>query len=228
MMNEKDKQIERLFDDYASTIQPNTRLAVKAMEKLRTKQKPSNRRDVIWGSLAAVFGALFMAVFAVTNYIGRKNHAGNGGDIVPDSPPSIVNYSISEIKAQKVDASFAADYLNLDIPPSAQIFSENYYACYIKASGEFVYLKAVLGIAYNDGNIQMTVVAEKSNYKGKELAAEFEYLMRDPGYNYGTDYIRGEYVTMAYRKTNEYNYYVSSMGNVGGAESIAEILVHAD
>ena len=226
-MDEKDKQIERLFDDYASSLQPNAHLAGKAAEKMRSKQKP-NRRDVIWGSLAAVFGALFMAVFSVSTYFGRKYFGSGNDNPASDSPPSIVNYSISEIRASRVDASFAADYLNLDIPSSAQIFSENYYACYLKDSGEFVYLKAVLGISYDDGNIQMTVVAEKSNYKGKELAAEFGFLMRDPGYNYGTDHIRGEYVTMAYRKTNEYNYYVSSMGNVGGAESIAEILVHAD
>ena len=225
-MNEKDKQIERLFDDYASSLRPTTHLAGKAMEQMRARQKPK-RRTVVWGSLIAACGALLVSVFTVAAFIGRINSSPSGGGHSGNSPaPSVINYSISEVRASRVDASFAADYLNINVPSEAQIFSQSYYACYIKDSGEFVYLKAVLGISYNGGNIQMSVVAEKSDYAGKELAAEYKHLMRGTGYKYDTDYIQGEYVTMAYRKTDEYNYYVSAMGNVDGAQDIAEYLVN--
>lgn len=225
MIDEKDKQIERLFDDYASSLQPNTHLAYKAMEQMRAKQK---RRTVIWGRLAAACGVFLVAIFAVAAVLG-VNILGLIGGKNTSTPPnvsSITNYSISEVRAIKVDASFATDYLNMNISSDAQIFSQSYYACYIKESGEFVYLKAVLGISYNGGNIQMSVIAEKSNYAGKELAAKYKSLMFDTGYRYGTDYIQGEYVTMAYRKTDKYNYYVSAMGNVNGAQDIAEHLVN--
>ncbi|MCH5161501.1 MAG: hypothetical protein J1G04_05670 [Clostridiales bacterium] len=228
-MNEKDKQIERLFDDYASSLQPNTHLAGKAMERMRDKKKPK-RKIVVWGGLAAASGALLVAVFVVPAVIGRSGSSKSNGNDNTHTPAvsSTTNYSISEVRASKVDASFASDYINLNIPSDAQIFSEKYYACYIKDSGEFVYLKAVLGISYNGGNIQMSVVAEKSDYAGKELSAEYKYLMRDTGYTCYTDYIQGEHVTMAYLKTDEYNYYVSAMGNVYGAQDIAEYLVNID
>ncbi|MCH5163578.1 MAG: hypothetical protein J1F36_01020 [Clostridiales bacterium] len=224
-MNEKDKQIEQLFDDYASSLQPNTHLADKAIAQMRAKQK---RRADIWGRLAAACGVFLVAIFAVTAFIGINILGVIGGNNTSDPPavPSITNYSISEVRARKVDASFAADYLNINISSDAKIFSQSYYACYIKESGEFVYLKAVLGISYNGGNIQMSVVAEKSDYAGKELAAEYKHLMLGTGYKYDTDYIQGEYVTMAYRKTDEYNYYVSAMGNVYGAQDIAQYLVN--
>ena len=223
-MDEKDKQIERLFDDYASSLQPNTHLASKAMEHMRAKQK---RRTVIWGRLAAACGVFLVAIFAVTAFIGISILGGIGGNISdPPAVSSITNYSISEVRASKVDASFAADYLNMKMPADAQIFSQSYYACYIKESGEYVYLKAVLGISYNGGNIQMSVVAEKSDYAGKELAAEYMSLMSDTGYKYDTHYIQGEYMTMAYRKTDECNYYVSAMGNVDGAQNIVQFLLN--
>lgn len=226
MIDEKDKQIERLFDDYASSLQPNTRLAGRAAEQMRAKKEPKSKAGIIWGSLAAALYTVIAAVFAVTGFIDRRNS--DGGGIVPDVSEQVIHYSINEIKASRADFDFAADYLNPDLPTDAQIFSENYYACYIKDSGEFVYLKAVLGISYNDGNIQMTVVAEKSGYENRELAAKYEYLMRGTGYRYEIDYLKGEYVTVAYKKTNKYNYYVSAMGNVDGAQDIAEILVNID
>ena len=227
-MDKKDKQIEQLFDDYASSLQPNTHLAGKAMEQMRAKQK---RRTVILRRFAAACGVLVAIVFVLTAFIGKNILdviGGSNNSTPPNQPPPqrVTSYSISEIRASKVDANFAADYLNINISPSAEIFSQSYYACYVKQSGEFVYLKAVLGISYQGGNIQMTVIAEKSNYAGKELTAEYSSLMGGTGYRYDTDYIRGEYVTMAYRKTDEYNYYVSSIGNVDGAQYIAQSLVN--
>ena len=226
-MNEKDRQIERLFDEYGSSLQPNTSLTGKAAEKIRDK-KPPKRSNVIWGSIIAASGSALAVVLAVFALIGRFG-SGEGGNGESDDTPmqSVISYNINGVKARKVDASFAADYLNTDIPTDAQIYSQSYYACYIKDTGEFAYLKAVFGISYNGGNIQMSVVAEKSNYRGKELSDEYGYLMHGSGYRYDVERICGEYVTMAYLKTDEYKYYVSAMGNVSGAQDIAEHIVKA-
>lgn len=232
-MNEKDKQIERLFDDYASSLEPNTRLADKAMQTMRSQKQTQKlnpkRRTALWLGLAAACGAAVIAVISVTVFLGRSESGGtnnSAGDhsAVP-AEPIVKSYSISEVKASKADKSFAAEYINTALPSGAQIFNESYYACYIKNTNEFVYLKAVLGVSYNGGNIQMSVVAERSGYAGDELSREYKYLMRGTGYRYYVEYVNGEYVTMAYRKSENYTYYVSAMGNVNGAQDIAKQII---
>ncbi|MCH5154946.1 MAG: hypothetical protein J1F71_07020, partial [Clostridiales bacterium] len=58
-----------------------------------------------------------------------------------------------------------------------------------------------------------------------ELAAEYKRLMSRSGYRYSLEYVMGEYVTMAYRKTAEYSYYVYAMGNVDGAQELAARII---
>ncbi|MCH5154546.1 MAG: hypothetical protein J1F71_04975, partial [Clostridiales bacterium] len=169
-MNEKDKQIEQLFDEYASTLEPNERLADKARQSMRTNKGETKKRTWHAGLVAACAAVvatvlIIVPIFAVNIFSGGNNSSG-GGTLAPE----VHSYSISEIKANRVDADFAVDYLSTELPVGADIFSENYYACYIKQTGEFVYLKAVFGIEYNGGNIQMSVIAEKAGYAGSELA----------------------------------------------------------
>lgn len=225
-MDEKDRQIERLFDDYASSLEPNEQLANKAKQKLREKSK--EKRPIFWVGLVSVCAAaVAVAVFSVSSFFGSDDTGlGNGGDYTNNSAivPNVHSYSISEVRAVSVSSDFAKDYINVE-GIGAEVFSQSYYACYIKDTNEFAYLKAVLGVSYNGGNLQMSVVAEKPGYMSKEREADYDSLIYGTGYKYYNEYIKGEYVTMAYCKTEDCKYYVSAMGNAYGAQDIAAKII---
>ena len=227
-MDEKDRQIERLFDDYASSIEPNAHLANKAKQKMQAKRK--NKRPIFWvGLVSAVAAAAAIAVFSVSSFFGNVDNSGDGpsNDAAPNVPPisAAQSYSISEVRAVSVDYDFAKDYINTIDLGDAEVYSQTYYACYVKDTDEFAYLKAVLGVSYNGGNIQMSVVAEKPEYECTERVDNYKSLVNRDRYGYYTEYINGEYVTMAYCKTKDCKYYVSAMGNVMGAHQIAAKII---
>lgn len=230
-MDEKDKQIERLFDDYASSLEPNVRLADRAKQKMQSKQKPK-RTAAFWGGLVAACSAVLVIAFCMAAFMGKDDTGSDsggsvgGGSSTDNAPtaPALQGYSISEVRAEKVDINFANQYINTQLD-DAQIFSESYYACYIKDTNEFVYLKAVLGVSYGGGNIQMSVIAETSDMTNKELAQEYERLMNGYGYRYSTKYVNGEYVTAAYWAKADCKYYVSAMGNANGAQDLAAEII---
>ena len=227
-MDEKDKQIERLFDDYASSLEPKVMLADRAKQKMQSKRKA--KRPVFWVGLATAAAAVVMvAVFSVSLFFGGDDLSGGNSDnsAAPDMPavPAAQSYSISDVRAVAVDADFAKDYINTTVPSGAEVFSQSYYACYINDTKEFAYLKAVFGVSYNGGNIQLSVVAETSEYVCKERVENFDTLIKGSGYKYCTEYIKGEYVTMAYCKAEDCKYYVSAMGNVSGAQNIAAEII---
>lgn len=228
-MDEKDKQIERLFDDYASELPPNIQLASRAKQKLRDKHKA--KKPIFWVGIASAaaaasafaVGAVAITVFSLSSIWGGNGHTGNGSDHA--EAPAVHSYSISDIKAVSVDAEFAKNYIDVSGLDSAEVFSQSYYACYLKGTDEFVYLKAVLGVGYNDGSLQMSIVAEKPEYSGEERTETYGKLAYGTNYRYHTEYVKGEYITLAYCKTEEYKYYVSAMGNADGAQDIAQIII---
>ncbi|MDE7165166.1 MAG: hypothetical protein K2O04_07095 [Clostridiales bacterium] len=230
-MDEKDRQIERLFDDYASSLEPNEQLANRAKQKMQSKRK-AKKRPIFWvGFACACAAAVAVAVFSVSSFFGSDDLAGNNSDNSANSAPpirpapAVQSYSISDVRAVSVDYGFANDYINTTGLDGAEVFSQSYYACYIKDTNEFAYLKAVLGVSYNGGNIQMSVVAEMPEYANKEREQDYGSLTVGTGYKYYTEYINGEYVTMAYCKTEDCKYYVSAMGNAKGAQDVvAEII----
>ncbi len=232
-MDEKDKQIERLFDNYASTLEPNTRLADKARQKMRkSTERPTKRRAWLIGvaaTCAVVVTTVLIAApfFSSDKAGGWTNNASKPVFPVP-SAPEVQHYSISEVRASSVNADFAKQYISTELPAGASIFSENYYACYIKETDEFAYLRAVLGVSYNGGNIQMSVVAEKSDYAGDELATEYKHVMNGTGYNSYTQYINGEYVTVSYCAKDDYKYYVTTVGNADGGKELAQSVVKSE
>lgn len=235
MDEEKDKQIERLFDHYASTLEPNTSLADKARQKIRkSAERQPKRRAWVLGVAAACAVVVLTALFVVP-FIGNDRADGGYTDntttkpnLPPVVPSQVRHYSISDVRASRVDADFAKQYISTELPAGANIFSENYYACYIKETDEFAYLRAVLGVSYNGGNIQMSIVAEKSEYAGNELATEYKYVMKGTGYRSYTEYINGEYVTVAYCAKSDCKYYVTTVGNADGGKELAQSIVKSE
>lgn len=224
MDENKDKQIQRLFDDYAESLEVNSRLADKARDRLRQSNERKSKAKRPWWLAVAAGCVAFVALVLSIPFMRSADGSGGNMRPVPDTPKT-KSYSISEVKATRADADFAKDYITTSLNSGAEVFSENYYACYIKATGEFVYLKAVLGISYNGGILQLCIVAEKSGYEGEELTNDYKDVISDIGYKYNTEYICGEYVTTAYRKKSDYKYYVTAYGNVEGGHSIvAEII----
>lgn len=226
MDENKDNQIQRLFDDYADSLQAEPRLADKARQQLRqNNEQKSSRRRPWWIAVAAACAAVALLVW-VAPFLRSADGAPGNQRPVPDGPVNdIKSYSISEVRATRTDADFAKDFINTSLDAGAQVFSENYYACYIKATGEFVYLKAVLGVSYGGGNLQIRIVVEKTGYNGEEFTDDYKDVISDIGYRYNTEFICGEYVTTAYRKKTDYKYYVTAMGNAeGGQNIIAEII----
>ena len=230
-MNEKDKQIERLFDDYASSLEPNERLADKARQTLRKpkERRGKKRRAVKVGIAAACAAVAVVTVVSVAPILAARN-SGRSDNSVEPAPdiPRITFYSVSEIRARRVNADFARAFIDTADIENAQVFSEDYYACYIKATNEFVYLKAILGVDCGDGNLQMSIVAEKSTHAGEELAEQYRHVIGERGFGYTTDFVAGEYVTMAYWKSDKYNYYVSALGNAYGAQYLAADIIGAE
>lgn len=228
-MDEKDKQIERLFDEYGSSLQPNDRLADKARQKMRSAKGKKAKKPAMWIGIAVACAAAFaVSVFSVVSFFNNADRLFGGNtnnSASTPSAPAVQSYKISEVRAQSVDGDFAKAYINTSALADAEIFSEKYYACYIKDTDEFVYLKAVLGISTDSGNIQMDIIAEIPGYINDERAQDFKRLMRRPEYSYYTDYVNGEYMTIAYYAKSDYKYYVTAIGNTDGAQDIAQSIV---
>ncbi|MBD5131511.1 MAG: hypothetical protein HDT28_02805 [Clostridiales bacterium] len=230
-MNEKDEQLNGLFDEYANDLQPRTDLAQKARDELvrknEKKQKPALRYGVIFGSLAA---AAAVAVFAFSvlpglftgNNDGATNEENGPSDASP-ATPSAVSYTIGEVRATKTTRSDISDFIDISRIENAgyEVYSENYYNCYIKESNTLAYVKAVFGVSTDKGNIEISVIAERDGYKRTDLAEQYGYLMKsDRRISYAESYQDGEYMTMAYITDYDIHYYVSTMGNTDGAQNL--------
>lgn len=231
MDENKDKQIQRMFDAYADSLENDPRLADRARNKLRqSNARRSTRKRPWWIAVAAACVAFVALVLSIPFLRVGDRSTGNMTPMTP-TPPEITevkSYSISEVRAVRTDADFASAYITTSTG-GAEVFGADYYACYIKATGEFVYLKAVLGVSYNGGTLQLCIVAERSGYAGIELAADYrEVMIKHGSYKYDTEYVCGEYITTAYYKTSDLKYYVTAYGNVDGGQNIVAALIGAN
>lgn len=232
-MDKKDKQIERLFDEYANSLEPKPDLSERARQSMRAKREHKARRPAaFWAGLAAVCGALVIAVFGVAVFLGKNDGTGGNsdGDKTDNSAaaPDAYSYTVGDVLASAVDADFAGGYISTSSVSDAQIFSEKYYACYIKDTQQFAYLKAVLGVTYNGGNFQIGIIVEEPQFSNNEREKQFVGVISDNDYLYSSKYEKGEYVTMAYLRKNGYKYYVTAMGNATGAQEVAAELIGAN
>lgn len=247
-MDEKDKQIERLFDDYASSLEPNEKLSVNALQKMRGKNsKPKKSRAPVWIGAVATCAAVAVVVFSVMSFWGgngsaggHSNNTGSTGSMWPsepnapsdsdnspaiDAPNSQQSYGVNDVRSADVNGSFAASYIDTSKLSDAQIVNEKYYAYYLNTTDEFVYFKAEINISYNGGNIQMNIIAESSMFTNEELNQEYSAVIKGSDYNFSTANNNGEYNTIAYCKQGGYKYYVSATGDADGAENIAKNII---
>lgn len=233
-MDEKDEQLSRLFDDYAEAMDPRPELSSRAREAMtaktenKAKEKQPPRRAVYIG-LCGLAAAAVVGVFAVgvlPRIFGGKNDSG-GEDAAGPPTSYATRYNISDVRAVSVSEEFADEYISMSaIKECAEVFAADYYACYIDGADDPVYIKAVFGVAADDGVIEMCVIAENGDYRRNDLESRFDGLITANGaYRYRYDRINGEYVTMAYFEAHAYNYYVVSTSSVEGAIDIIEKLL---
>lgn len=230
MMNEKDKQLQQLFDGYAESLDPRPELADRALNSMRAeKARLKKRKTALWVTFASLGSATAgaLAVFGVVTALRGLRGVNTVPTVptVPDAQP--VSYKIEQIKAKRVDGAFVADYLDMSDATAlgVTLFAENYYGCYFKDSGELAYVKAVFGVNTDEGNIEMCIIAEDAAYAREDLSDKRTGKRGE--YVYDVEYICGEYVTSAYYFDGEYRYYVSAMGNAGDAEIYAKYFVGA-
>ncbi len=229
-MNDKDKDIQQLFDGYADSLETRPDLADAARDKLRAvSPAPKKRKTALWVSLASVGSAAMCAlvVIAAVNLVGKVDNSlpSDQSPSEPDNPLPSVSYTINQVRAERVDTGFMENYIDM-VGASAygDVFAENYYACYLKDSETLVYVKAVFGVDTGYGNIEMSVIVENTGYERDDLKSKYSGY-RKGEYTYRTEFVRGEYVTYAFYSDKDYRYYVSAMGNVDGAQNIARKLI---
>lgn len=235
-MDEKDKQIERLFDDYASSIKPNERLADKAIQTMRTERvKPKSKRTAVWISMAASCAAVLITVVSVVSFYGYNGGEGGGSSLgdasgdfthgaAPSAPEMCVSYVFSELRAESADRNIADNYINTAVLNSMQTTSESYLRYYYKDTAGFVGFKAELEIA-GEQPCKIEIFAENMSYKCAELSQKYAALMTGAGYAYNAEYSDGAYVTLAYCEKKGFRYYAqASSGGEDAHGIIAEII----
>lgn len=236
-MDEKDKDIRQLFDEYADGLGSRPDLAAKAREKMRVRRQADSARGrraaLVLACMAGAAASVTVCVFAVKtlfNVTGGMNDD-PPTDNSPAVPPSTVfttTYAVSDVRAVAVSREVASEYFDISsIEAQCNVFAETYYACYLKDSGELVYVRGAFGMETEYGTTQVGVIAEKAAYRRTDLEHKFSNIIRDSATPLvAKAYIDGEYVSQVYLGTSSLHYYVTTMGNDEYAyDIVADLLI---
>ena len=227
-MDEQDKDIERLFDDFADGLESRPDLARKAQERISARRDGARGKRIAVISFASIVGAaasVAVGIFAVGAALRISNGSGNDSS----APPTVyaTQYDIRDVRAVAVSRDEASEYFDISaIEDRYNVFAENYYACYLKNSGEFVYVRGSLGIETEYGTTQVGMIPEKAEYRRTDLGETFaEIIAENNRPAVVRTYIDGEYISQTYLGTATTHYYVTTMGNDENAYNVvADIL----
>lgn len=224
MMND-DKEIRRMFDEYADGLEPRPDLASRAHEKMnatrRDASRPVNRKHVVLISLASL-AAVAVGIFAV-NAVKEIFDS----DSSSSAPMQITKYEVTDVRAVSVSREDISKYFDMSaLEAQYDVFAENYFACYLKSSGELVYYRGTFGIETEFGTTQVGMIAEKAEYRRTDLETEFSGLL-DANTAPVTEqyYIDGEYISKSYYSADDTHYYVTTMGNTEDAYEIISNMI---
>lgn len=236
MMDEQDKDIKKLFDEYADGLEPRPELSRRAREKLVSRRRDTvhrgRRAALVLACMAGAAASVTVCVFAVNSIFGTFGGNGSTGDHSPAAPAEPdtsygIEYDVGDVRAVRITREDASEYFDLaPVEANYEIFSESYYACYMKESGELAYIRGSFGMSAENGTTQVALVAEKSKFRRTDLNADFAAIISNGGSPVtARAYIDGEYVSKTYLDAHGLHYYVTTMGNDAYAYNvIAEIL----
>ena len=228
-MEEKDKDIERLFDEYADDLRPRADLAQRARQQMQPRRERAHAKRVAAISIASLAGAAASIAVAVLSVNALFRASGRPGENSPASPPAVyaTEYNISDVRAVSISRKTAEEYFDFSaIERNCDIFDENYYACYLKDGGELVYIRGSFGMATESGTTQVGIIAEKAGYRRTDLIQNFKNIITtDDSPVVAKNYLDGEYISQTYWGTATTHYYVTTTGNDQAAYSVvADIL----
>ena len=101
-MDEQDKDIERLFDDFADGLESRPDLARKAQERISARRDGARGKRIAVISFASIVGAaasVAVGIFAVGAALRISNGSGNGSS----TPPTVyaTQYDIRDVRADR-------------------------------------------------------------------------------------------------------------------------------
>ena len=222
-MKRNDK-IQQIFDDYAQNLPDRSDLADRARSVMSQNAqsncavpsaKPSGkRRGFIWAmcGVCAVI-AVCLAVFPV---ILNGNFYDNN---------KLQYYTSRQINGKALSASQTAPYLPVERfgGDDWTVVYDKYYG-YFADDGDLRYIVADLGVRAEEGGfVEMTLIAEKNGYLCRSFAENYNSTIRNgivSSYTRTDDRRKGEYLTSAFFRLDDYHYYVSAM--TGADSSLAE------
>lgn len=234
-MDEQDKDIRKLFDEYADGLEPRPELSKRAREKLVSRRRDTAHRGrraaLVLACMAGAAASVTVCVFAVNTFFGAVGggNSGGSGDHSPAEPDTSygIEYDVGDVRAVRITREDASEYFDLSpVEAKYEIFSESYYACYMKESGELAYIRGAFGMSADSGTTQVALVAENSQFRRTDLGADFAAIISSDGSPVtARTYIDGEYVSKTYLDAHGLHYYVTTMGNDAYAYNvIADIL----
>lgn len=240
-MDDKDRQIQELFDGYADELRERHDLASRARaqmtekrgkRRVRETRRVSARRKrraaiICITSLAAAAAVGVFAFGVLPKMLVGGDSLPGSSDNSASSPAPAIRYSLYEVRAVSVSAAFAEAYIDLsELKAQSAVFDEHYYACYIDNETSPVYVRGVFGVETPDGMAEMSVIAERDGYRRDDLEKSYNELITPSGYYmYYNNYDKGEYVTTAYFAARGYNYYVYAQSGAGFSDDlIAKLL----
>lgn len=210
----KDATIQKIFDDYAESIQLETHLCAKAKQAMTARSSKS-----VWKIPAVVCGALAVVlVFAVL--IANLPH---------DLPSSVYLYNMGDVRGKEVSEADVADALPINAlrqQPQFSVVSARYFAFCFKESGNEAYVRAFLGIATPNGMVELSLIAEKSEYLREDLSGFYKQNLKNANglVVLEREDLPGEYAASAYLESNGLRFYISTQGNVATKEDTKNIL----
>ncbi len=233
MMND-DKDIRRMFDEYADGLEPRPDLASKAREKMNSSRRDPARRVnrlraalIGLASLGGVAACVAVGIYAF-NVVSRDL----GGSTAPSAPSSptpmqVTKYDVTDVRAVAVSRDEISKYFDVAaLEAQYDVFAENYYACYLKSSGELVYYRGTFGMETEYGATQVGMIAEKAEYRRTDLETEFSALFGASAHPVTEqEYVGGEYISQTYYSPADTHYYVTTMGNEDKAQEIIECIM---
>lgn len=219
-MKEKDKELQRIFDDFGDSLAPQPELSQRARQRF-AENKNARKKFSHWG---LVWCCAFLAVFVVGSTVfgvlaGQNNL----------NADSAVVYFKNQVAGKRISAAAAADIIStqkLD-KTDYKVVSETYYAYYFKETDELAYVRGKLGVSTENGIVELDIVAESNKYVKKDFEEYYNSNANKPDSfcDAATDTdMSGEYVTSSFIHAEEMHFYVSSLGNPSTQEDVEKII----
>lgn len=207
-MMKRDRDIEKLFDDYAAEQPARPELADRARSRLAQRANPKRKRSGAVVRWVACCCAVAVVVVGLAYFVPRLLADNPGSQNAVDNYAS---YSPLYVTAKNDGGNYRSMF-GVDGLDSSPLYSVVYerYTAFFDANDKLMYVRIALGVRADNNFVEMDIIAETDGFVRADLVERYRAAGSSTD-EFSVSTRRGEYVTSAFMRAGGYHFYISAI-----------------